>query len=93
MIIEEAGDARGSKIGVVKTEDWLGCPLLVGGYVCRGGGPLIKLLVMRCLWYVADRGCGGVSCRWAKFVGFGCLRDLGAPLREPMCSCVCLGDL
>ena len=27
----------------------------------------------------------GVLCRWAKFVGFGCLQDLGAPLREPMC--------
>ena len=26
----------------------------------------------------------GVLCRWAKFVEFGCLRDLGAPLREPM---------
>ena len=26
-----------------------------------------------------------VLCRWAKFVGFGCLQDLGAPLREPMC--------
>ena len=24
-------------------------------------------------------------CRWAKFVGFGCLRDLGASLCEPMC--------
>ena len=32
----------------------------------------------------------GVLCRWAKFVAFGCLRDLGAPLREPICSCVCL---
>ena len=29
-----------------KTEDWLGCPLLVDGSVCVGGGPLIKLFVM-----------------------------------------------
>ena len=49
MIIEEAGDVCGSKFGVPKTEDWLGCPLFVDGSVCRGGGPLIKLFVMGCL--------------------------------------------
>jgi hypothetical protein len=27
--------------------------------VCRGGGPLIKLFVMGCLWSIAERGCGG----------------------------------
>ena len=59
MIIEEAGDVCGSKLGVSKTEDWLGCPLLVDGSVCVGGGPLIKLFVMGCLWCVAERGCGG----------------------------------
>jgi hypothetical protein len=37
----------------------LGCPLLVDGSVCVGGGPLIKLFVMGCLWCVAERGCGG----------------------------------
>jgi len=37
----------------------LGCPLLVDGSVCVGGGPLIKLFViMGCLWCVAERGCG-----------------------------------
>ena len=39
-----------------KTEDWLGCPLLVDGSVCRGGGPLIKLFVLGCLWCVVERG-------------------------------------
>ena len=33
MIIEEAGDVYGTKFGVAK--DWLGCPLLVDGSVCR----------------------------------------------------------
>jgi len=32
--IEEAGDVCGFKFGVSKTEDWLGCPLLVDGSVC-----------------------------------------------------------
>jgi hypothetical protein len=59
VIIEEAGDVCGSKFGVSKTEDWLGCPLFVGGFVCRGGGPLIKLFVLGCLWCDAERGCGG----------------------------------
>jgi len=54
-----AGDVCGSKCGVSKIEDWLGCPLLVDGSVCVGGGPLIKLFVMGCLWCVAERGCGG----------------------------------
>ena len=27
--------------------------------LCVGGGPLIKLFVMGCLWCVAERGCGG----------------------------------
>ena len=58
MVIEEAGDVCGSKFGVSKIEDWLGCPLLVDGSVCVGGGPLIKLFVMACLWCVAERGCG-----------------------------------
>jgi hypothetical protein len=55
--------------------------------VCVGGGPLIKLFVMGFLWCVAERGCGAgvVLCRCAKFVGSGCLRDSGAPLREPIC--------
>ena len=57
MIREEAGDVCGSKLGVSKTEYWLGCPLLVNGSVCRGGGPLIKLFVMGCLWCFAERGC------------------------------------
>ena len=59
MIIEEAGDVWGSKFVVLKVEDWLGCPFLVDGSVCVGGGPLIKLFVMGCLWCVAERGCGG----------------------------------
>ena len=59
MIIEEAGDVCGSKFGVSKTEDWLGYPLLGDKSVCVGGGPLIKLFVMGCLWCVAERGCGG----------------------------------
>ena len=42
MIIEEAGDVCGSKFGVSKTEGRLGCPLLVHGSLCVGGGPLIK---------------------------------------------------
>ena len=61
MIIEESGDVCGSRLGVSKTEDWLmfGCPLLVvDGSVCVGGGPLIKMFVMGCLWCVAERGCG-----------------------------------
>ena len=41
-----------------KTGDWLGCSLFVDGSVCRGGGPLIKLFVMGCLWCVAARGFG-----------------------------------
>jgi len=49
VIIGEAGDVCGSKLGVSKTGDWLGCPLLVVGSVCVGGGPLIKLFVMGCL--------------------------------------------
>jgi len=53
------GDVCGSKFVVSKTEDWLGCPLLVDGSVCVGGGHLIKLFVMGCLWCVAERGCGG----------------------------------
>ena len=28
------GDVCGSNFGVSKTEDWLGCPLLVDGSVC-----------------------------------------------------------
>ena len=55
MIVEEAGDVCGSKLGMSKTEDWLGCPLLVDGSVCVGGGPLIKLFVMGCLWCVVER--------------------------------------
>ena len=51
--------------------------------MCVGGGPLIKLFVMGCLWCVAERGCGGML--GVGIVGFGCLRDLGAPLRGPMC--------
>ena len=31
MIVEEAGDVCGSKLGMLKTEDWLGCPILVDG--------------------------------------------------------------
>jgi hypothetical protein len=57
--IEEAGDVFGSKLGVSKTEDSLECPLLADGSVCVGGGPLIELIVMGCLWCVAERGCGG----------------------------------
>ena len=49
MVIEEAGDVCGSKLGVPKTEDWLECPLLVDGSVGVGAGPLIKLFVMGCL--------------------------------------------
>ena len=54
-----AGDVCGSKCGASKTEDWLGCPLLVDGSVCVGSGPLNNLFVMGCLWCVAERGCGG----------------------------------
>ena len=32
--------------------------LLMDVCVCVGGGPLIKLFVMGCLWCVAERGCG-----------------------------------
>ena len=49
MIIEEAGDVCGFMFGASKTEDWLGCPLLVDVSVCVGGGALIKLFVMGCL--------------------------------------------
>jgi hypothetical protein len=51
VIIEEVGDVCGSRLGASKTEDWLtfGCPLLVDGSVCVGGGPLIKSFVMGCL--------------------------------------------
>ena len=58
MIIGEAGDVCGFKFGVLKIEDWCGCPLLVDGSVCVGGGPPINLFVMGCLWCVAERGCG-----------------------------------
>ena len=60
-----------------KTEDWLGCPLLVDGSVCVGGGPLITLFVMGCLWCVAERGCGagvvkmGKVCWVLAFAEFG----------------------
>ena len=57
--MEEAGDVCGFKFGVSKTEDRLGCPLHVDGSVCVGGGPLIKLFVMGCLWCVAECDCGG----------------------------------
>ena len=53
------GDVCRSKLCLSKTEDWLGCPLLVDGFVCVGVGPLIKLFVMGCLWCVAECGCGG----------------------------------
>ena len=54
--------------------------------MCVGGGALIKLFVMGCLWGVLlSVAVVGVLCRWAKFVAFGCLWDLGAPLHEPMC--------
>ena len=33
-------------------------PLLIDGSLYIGGGPLIKLFVMGCLWCVAERGCG-----------------------------------
>ena len=66
MVIEEAGDVCGSKFGVSKTEDWLGCPLLVDGSVCVGGGPLITLFVMGCLWCVAERGCGAGVVKMGK---------------------------
>jgi hypothetical protein len=49
VILEEAGDVCGSKLGVSKTEEWLGCSLLVDGSVCVGRGPLTKLFVMGCL--------------------------------------------
>ena len=55
MIIEKAKDVCSFKFGVPKREDWLGCPLLVDGSVCVGGGPLIKLFVMGCLWCVVER--------------------------------------
>ena len=49
MIVEEAGDVCGYKFGMLKTEDWLGCPYFVDGSVCVGDGPLTKLFVMGCL--------------------------------------------
>jgi len=64
-------------MGVSKTEDWLICPLLVDGSVCVGGGPLIKLFVMGCLWCVAARGFGAGVVKMGKvcwvwvFAGFG----------------------
>ena len=40
----------GSRLGVSKTEDRLGSPILVAdGFVFVGGGPLMKLFVMGCL--------------------------------------------
>ena len=57
MIMKEVGEVCSSELGVSKTEGRLGCPLLVDGAVCVGGGPLIKLFVMGCLWCVAERGC------------------------------------
>ena len=58
MIMKEVGEVCSSELGVSKTEGRLGCPLLVDGSVCVGGGPLIKLFVMGCLWCVAERNCG-----------------------------------
>ena len=69
------------------------CPLLVDVSVCVGGGPLIKLFVMGCLWCFAERGCGGGVVQMGKVCWVWVFADLGAPLREPMCQCVCLGDL
>ena len=56
MIMKEVGEVCSSELGVSKTEGRLGCPLLVDGSVCVGGGPLIKLFVMGCLWCVVERG-------------------------------------
>ena len=85
MIIEKAKDVCSFKFGVPKREDWLGCPLLVDGSVCVGGGPLMKVFVMGAYGVLLSVAMVRVFCRWAKFVGFGCLRVLGASLREPMC--------
>ena len=49
MNIGEAGDVCGSKLGVSKTGNWLGCPVLVDEFVGVGGGPLIKLFAEGCL--------------------------------------------
>ena len=69
--------------------DWGVQYLLMDLCACVGVGPSIKFFVMGCVQCVAERGCGaGVVYTlrsWAYFVGFGCLRDLGASLREPMC--------
>jgi len=51
------------------------------------------LFVMGCLWCFAERGCGGGVVQMGKVCWVWVFADLGAPLREPMCQCVCLGDL
>ena len=49
MITEEVGDVCGSKLDVFKTEDRLGCPLLVGFGFCV------------CRWWASDKVvCNGV---------------------------------
>jgi len=95
VLIEKAGDVCGSKFGVSKQRIGWGVHYLLMDLCVEVVG-----LWLSCLWWGASVVCVllsvavvGVLCRWAKFVGFGCLRDLGAPLREPMCHCVCLGDL
>ena len=90
MIMKEVGEVCSSELGVSKTEGRLGCPLLVDGSVCVGGGPLMKVFVMGAYGVLLSMAVVrvlfiGQRSRWAKFFGFGCLRDLGAPLREPMC--------
>ena len=39
------------------TEVWLNCLVSAGRSVCVGGGRLIRLLIIGCLWCSAERGC------------------------------------
>jgi hypothetical protein len=61
--MEKAGDVCGSKLGVSKTADRLGCPLLVDGSVCVGGGPLIKVFVMCAYGVLLSMAVVRVLCR------------------------------
>jgi hypothetical protein len=86
VIMEEAGDVCVSKTELYR----LGCPLLVDGSVCIGGGPLIKLFVIGCLWCVAERGCGaGVVSKGKSLLGLG-VCEIWRHLFGSQCVNVCV---
>ena len=55
-IVAGEGDVRGSERGL-STEVWFNRLVSAGKSVCVGGGRLMRLLVIGCLLYVAERGC------------------------------------